>query len=230
MAATGTLTGTYHHPDGTPRSGTVYIEPSVAPIRDATGNVVIAGKVHVDLDSAGSFSVALAATDDTSLDPSGCTFIVRLRGLPPVSGVRILSGQTVDMADITPVDPEAPTYAPWTYGPGIGFTETAPDSGLFVLTTGGGGGTMTETAPGSGLWVFSSGVADSTDEFVTLDATTGHLPAAVEARITALAGSGGGGGGGITWTPDTANPGFYLLAGSGLTADPSHPGFYLIGG
>lgn len=36
-----------------------------------------------------------------------------------------------------------------------------------------------------------------TEEFVTIDSVTGHLPAAVEDRINAIAGTSGGTGGGF---------------------------------
>lgn len=106
--ATGILTGTYHKPDGTPWRGTVHIYPSVPVVRDETGNVIMAGSVAVTLDGTGSHSTPLAASDDLTLDPSGVTYRVSLRGLPPVEGVFIPAGGTVDMADVTTVDPDAP--------------------------------------------------------------------------------------------------------------------------
>lgn len=109
--ATGILTGTYHRPDGTPWRGTVHIYPSVPVVRDETGDVIVAGSAAATLDGTGSFSVPLAASDDLTLDPSGVTYRVSLRGLPPVEGVFIPAGGTVDMADVTTVDPAAPVYA-----------------------------------------------------------------------------------------------------------------------
>lgn len=109
--SSGILTGTYQRPDGTPMSGTVYIRPSVGVVRDETGNVLISGTTQARLNEYGSFSIALAASDDDTLDPSGVTYTVSLRGLPSVAGVFIPAGGAVDMASTTPVDPEAPQYA-----------------------------------------------------------------------------------------------------------------------
>lgn len=107
---TATLQGSYRHADQTPMKGTVYIKPSVPVVLDVTGRIVMAGTVRADLVN-GVFSVALAASDDLTLNPAGVTYTVSLRGLDPVVGVFIPNGGTVDMADVTSVDPAAPVYA-----------------------------------------------------------------------------------------------------------------------
>lgn len=124
--STGILTGHYSKPDGTAMTGTANIYPSVDVVRDGDGNVILAGKVAAPLvavtipadeetgepeRTVGAFAVHLAATDDASLDPQGVTYSVRLRGLRPVTGISVLAGTTVDMADVTSVDPNAPAYA-----------------------------------------------------------------------------------------------------------------------
>lgn len=109
--STGTLTGTYQRSDGTPLSGIVYARPSANPIKDEAGNVVFAGTAQARLDEDGHFTMPLVASDDLTLDPSGVTYTITLRGLPAVVGVFIPAGDTVDMADVTPVDPDAPAYA-----------------------------------------------------------------------------------------------------------------------
>lgn len=116
MPLTGTLTGKYVVPvDSTPAAGTVEIIPSVKVVKDTTGNVILSGRTKVDLDGQGAFSVTLPATDDTALDPSGVTYTVAARlhhtHLPAVVGIPIGTGATVDMADVTSVDPAAPVYA-----------------------------------------------------------------------------------------------------------------------
>ena len=135
---TGTLTGTHHFPDDTPKTGTVNITPVPSVIRDEAGNVVLSGSVSVALDETGSFSVVLAATDDATLDPTGFTYTVSghgpLRGIPVVRGIAIPAGETVDMADLISVDPDAPSYAPWVYGTGSGtITSVNGDAGPVVV-------------------------------------------------------------------------------------------------
>lgn len=69
--STVTITGTMKKPGGTPLRGTLSFVPNVDRVTDAAGNVVLAGTTTVKLDSTGSFSVSLPATDDVRLTPSG---------------------------------------------------------------------------------------------------------------------------------------------------------------
>jgi lysophospholipase L1-like esterase len=135
--ATVTLTGTYTKADGTADSGKVYITPSTKPILDATGNTIIVGPLTVTLDANGHFSVTLPATDDATLNPTGFgyTLVAALRSgtLPEVSFALPAATATVDMADITPVDPS--TFAPAaTY---VALAEKGSPSGVATLDAGG---------------------------------------------------------------------------------------------
>lgn len=121
---TVTLTGTYELPNGTADTGRVHITPTVDTILDATGNVILGGAFSITLDAAGSFSVTLPATDDVRLNPTGFGYTL----LPALgSGTRAstsfslpASPATVDMADITSVDPATftpdATYATYAQG------------------------------------------------------------------------------------------------------------------
>jgi len=113
--STVTLTGTYLGFDGAPASGTVTIIPTVPQIIDAVGNVILSGNVRATLNSAGSFSVVLPATDDVRLNPTGFgyTLIPGLTNgqLAAVSFALPAAVPTVDVADITPVSASTFTAA-----------------------------------------------------------------------------------------------------------------------
>jgi hypothetical protein len=113
--ATVTLTGTYQRPDGSPDKGTVLIVPSTLPIIDAgTKVIIISAPLSVTLDSTGSFSVSLPATDDIRLNPTGFGYTITANlkhaTLAPVSTLLPASPSTVDMSAVTSVDPS--TFAP----------------------------------------------------------------------------------------------------------------------
>lgn len=113
--ATGQIAGTYRKPDGSPQEGSVVIIPSVTMLRDAAGDGLIFGRLTATLVN-GSFTVTVPASDDATLDPTGVTYTVapRFRSSHPkaVTGVFVPGGATVQMADVTSVDPAAPVYAP----------------------------------------------------------------------------------------------------------------------
>lgn len=160
--STGTLTGTYLRPDRSPLSSTVFAKPSVPIIRDETGRALVTKSASAKLDENGHFSLELTASDDLSLDPSGVTYTISIRGLDPVVGVFIPAGDTVDMADVTTVDPDAPAYAAQVSraefdalaasvgvgsgGGGGGFLESPTHPGLYFLA--GSGLTPVPDAPG----------------------------------------------------------------------------------
>lgn len=112
---TGTLTGTFTAPDGSLREGTAYITPSVPVVRDQDGEVIISGSVSVPLVD-GSFSKAVAASNDASLDPTNFAYHVTVV-LEGTTTNRVLyrniilnSGATVDLATVGVLDPAAPSY------------------------------------------------------------------------------------------------------------------------
>lgn len=118
MYATVTLTGTYLLPDATPAQGTIEIIPSEKVIVDATGDVILAGRVKVKLDETGSFSVALPATDDPNLNPTGFGYTVSAKlhhtSVKAVSFSLPAAVPVVDVADVTQVDPS-------TFTPGVTY-------------------------------------------------------------------------------------------------------------
>jgi hypothetical protein len=114
MYETVTLTGTYQLPNGTPAKGTVEIIPSERLIVDDTGDVILSGRVKVQLDETGSFSVDLPATDDPGLNPTGFgyTLVAKLHHahLAAVSFSLPAAVSPVDVTDVTTVDPS--TFEP----------------------------------------------------------------------------------------------------------------------
>ena len=67
-----TLTGTYLKPDGSPERGKVLLAPAVA--ISSSSSTVLPTPSSVRLDSSGSFSIALEATDDEAWAPDGWTW------------------------------------------------------------------------------------------------------------------------------------------------------------
>jgi parallel beta-helix repeat protein len=110
-----TLTGTYQLFDGTAARGIVEIIPSEKMVKDTTGNVVLSGRVKVELDTTGAFSVSLPDPRDTSnLNPAGFgyTVVAKLyhQHLAAVSfgGDQIAASAVagvLDIEDVTSVDP-----------------------------------------------------------------------------------------------------------------------------
>ena len=118
---TFTLTGTYKNPGGVADKGGVVVVPSVSPLVDNVGNVILAGAVSAELDSNGSFSLVLPTTGANLLPASfGYTLIVHLNGAGRQGDVTFTppaNGTTLNVAQITPaplpavVTPTAVTQA-----------------------------------------------------------------------------------------------------------------------
>lgn len=112
---TFTHTGKHLLPDGSPAQGTIEIIPSERLIIDADGNAILSGRVKVQLDSAGAYSVTLPDPNDVTLTPSGFGYTIAARlhhtHLPAVSfgGDQIVGG-VLDISDVTTVDPS--TFVP----------------------------------------------------------------------------------------------------------------------
>ena len=111
-----TITGTYLDENGLPETGSVTFVPSVETIRDPTNDSVIKLSQHrVVLDSAGSFSIALIATDDPDIVPVGWYYtVVEIIGrhdqrswILQVS-YTLISLDIADAAETT--DPSTPVY------------------------------------------------------------------------------------------------------------------------
>lgn len=103
---TFTLTGTYKKPNGVAEKGGAVVIPSVLPLVDNVGNVILAGAVQADLDSNGSFSLVLPTTGANLLPATfGYTLIVTTHGAGRVTSVELTpgaSGTTLNAAQITP--------------------------------------------------------------------------------------------------------------------------------
>lgn len=112
--ATGTITGTFLQQDQTPHTGTVELIPSAPVVRDDVGKVIVSGRLKVDLDDDGSFSVEVLAYDATS-DPDQVSWTVvpkLTRGhLRATEDVRVYAGETVELSRVIALDPTAPRYA-----------------------------------------------------------------------------------------------------------------------
>lgn len=125
--ATVTLTGRYTKPDGTPASGVVEIIPNSDVIVDAAGNVIVAGRVKVDLTAQGTFAVALPATDAAGLEPATLrqyAVSVKLHhtnSVPTIQGLTLTGTGTYDMADLTSGVVADPVFSSW-------FTEADKDA------------------------------------------------------------------------------------------------------
>lgn len=109
------LTGTYNTWDGLPEADRpVYIIPSVPVVIDAEGNKILTGRVKVTLDGTGSFAVDLPDPNDATLNPTGFGYTVSVRlskTSPAAVSFSVPEGTvTLDMADVTPVDPS--TFEP----------------------------------------------------------------------------------------------------------------------
>lgn len=105
-----TVTGKYLQLDGAPAVGAVSFSIKQA-VADGTGDVVLPkGGISVDLDTDGSFTVDLPATDDSDLSPTGWTYLVTERLTAPQATRTYeielpASPATVDLADVAPVAP-----------------------------------------------------------------------------------------------------------------------------
>ncbi len=105
--ATGTVTGTIIDAEGQPAVGSVYIRPQFTHAVNVTTNLIVGPETtQIILDTAGSFSVELQATDDTSVDPVNFTYYIDfdLMGIDiPSFSFLLPSGSTLDLADVIPV-------------------------------------------------------------------------------------------------------------------------------
>src|SRR5215216_5968716 len=106
--STGTVTGKFLKPDGTPMVGKVRFTPSPTALLDAAASAIImAATIEAALDGAGALTVVLPATDDLDLNPQGWTYRVEfyfgpLTRFAPYS-ITVPAGTTRDLSAITPV-------------------------------------------------------------------------------------------------------------------------------
>jgi hypothetical protein len=144
-----TLTGTYLTATGVPCSGTVTFNLDSV-IADATGSVILYPSATVaTLDANGSFSIELAATNDTHLYPEPFTYRVteRLTGAQPrVYSISLPSSlaPTVDLSTLTPTQPITPVGVTISGTPTTGQvpTATGPTTADWQTPSGGGSGDL----------------------------------------------------------------------------------------
>jgi hypothetical protein len=107
---TVTVTGTFLSlANGAPASGIVTFTPVPNHLLDASADTILLGvPIVAQLDSSGSLSVTLAATDDVDLNPVNWTYEVVVKLTTPDVGWRFNmaapAGSAIDMADVIPVD------------------------------------------------------------------------------------------------------------------------------
>jgi hypothetical protein len=132
------LTGRYIRPDGTPLRGSVDIE-APASLTLSGADTVAVGAATMVLDENGAFSVALIATDNANMQPTGWAYEVteRFQHATGRSYAIQLPSTTpvVDIADIAPADPAQGDYVnvpgpAGTPGSQILSGTGAPSSGL----------------------------------------------------------------------------------------------------
>ena len=102
--STGIVTGTFVSTNGNPATGRIWFTPSFDSGIVAGDNVIVLPERQiVSLNTLGSFSVTLVATDDPDLDPLNFTYTVTFdidrAKLAPLS-LSLPSGTTVDLADV----------------------------------------------------------------------------------------------------------------------------------
>lgn len=110
-----TLTGRYVSPSGVPREGSITFEPPMT-VSLPVADTMAAGRAVATLDEAGEFEIALVATDNVSMSPTGWTYKVteRLDGQALRQYAIFLPKATpvVDIADVVPRYPYAGQYLP----------------------------------------------------------------------------------------------------------------------
>jgi Pectate lyase superfamily protein len=163
-----TLTGTYLDGSGNPLFGTVTFAPSVPLTDTADSEIVLQAPVTVAVNSAGQFSAALCATDDSDLAPAGWTWQIteNIAGLTPSTWSFFLAyadGSTQDLSALAPVSEVTPAsaYLPLTAGAaaalgGTLYLDGSPPAKLpsgtggYVLTSDGSGNMTLQPASGGG--------------------------------------------------------------------------------
>ncbi|MFJ2177204.1 phage tail protein [Streptomyces sp. NPDC087851] len=111
---TVTVTARYLTPDGNPMTGQVEFRPP-ALLTHAEADLFLGGPTRATLDGEGAIRVVLPATDGPGWNPEGWTYTVteNLGALarPRTYRIVLATGQeTVDLADLAPVDPATPNY------------------------------------------------------------------------------------------------------------------------
>lgn len=111
---TVTVTARYLTPDGMPLSGNVTFRTPTL-LTHTGSDTILGGPIIAPLDADGRVKAVLPATDTPGMNPAKWTYTVveQLSGLPANRTYDIVlpaAQKTVDLADLAPVDPEAPHY------------------------------------------------------------------------------------------------------------------------
>lgn len=124
MTTSVTVHGHYAHADGSAATGTVVFAPRVRNLVEGEDLIGIV-PIVADLDLAGSFSVALTATDDPAVNPTGWTYQVseHVTGVPrrryDIAVPSAAAGTGLDLSGVAPVESAAgaATLVPGPVGP-----------------------------------------------------------------------------------------------------------------
>lgn len=129
---TVTVHGQYVNLDGTPVTG--YLTFAASPLILKAGqskDLIVPIQIYAGLDTTGSFSIALPATDDPDINPADWTYQV-VEGFGSrrtyAISVRLENGNSQNIYDLAPVSPNNGTY----YLQG----EPGPAGGAMLTTTG----------------------------------------------------------------------------------------------
>ncbi|MGK5640163.1 phage tail protein [Streptomyces sp. URMC 126] len=111
---TVTVTARYLTPDGQPLSGTLTFRAPTL-LTHTGSDTILGGPIVAPLDADGRAKAVLPATDTPGMNPAKWTYTVveQLAGIPVNRTYDIVlpaAQKTVDLADLAPVDPEAPHY------------------------------------------------------------------------------------------------------------------------
>jgi hypothetical protein len=174
-----TLTGSYVNADSSYASGSLDFAPASFLV-DAAGKQIIApSMISVSLNNLGHFSVALPATDDPDINPTGWTYTVteRISGAPirqfSMSLPSASAGSTLDMSAIVPAVASTGTAAPYLLvpsgTPSVGQVPVVTAVSPLALGWGAGGGgtTLTPTAVKTANYTAAAG------DFIPVDTTSG---------------------------------------------------------
>lgn len=112
--STVTVSGTYKRPNGTPFIGKLTFRPEPAILTSGAYGTLVLGTVDAVLDTNGTFTVSLLATDDPDVAPTGWTYRVTERWNSAPGRNYPLSlpaaAPTVDIADVAPTAPSEGEY------------------------------------------------------------------------------------------------------------------------
>jgi hypothetical protein len=101
-----TVTGSFLSVLGVASTGTVTFTPSVVPLVDSVGNVIIDGPSVATLNGSGQISIVLACTDNTNLSAFTYTVGIAVNGAGtasyPAKAIPHTLGSTVDLTALLP--------------------------------------------------------------------------------------------------------------------------------